>query len=69
MYRLMAGEGQGSEAEANMEETDWERLPWVEAHDSWSTLWISGVRLSMHAASQLPGRGPTDMDDAPAPAC
>ena len=28
----------------------------------------SGVR-SMCAASQLPGRGPTDVDDAPAPAC
>ena len=25
--------------------------------------------LTMHAASQLPGKGPTDMDDAPAPAC
>ena len=28
----------------------------------------SGVRSAIHAASQLPGRGPTDMDDAPAPA-
>ena len=25
--------------------------------------------LLMRAASQLPGRGPTDVDDAPAPAC
>ena len=23
-----------------------------------------GVRSAMHAASQLPGRGPTDVDDA-----
>ena len=23
----------------------------------------------MHAASQLPRKGPTDVDDAPAPAC
>ena len=30
--------------------------------------WRSGVRFAMGAASQLPGRGPTDMDDAPAPA-
>ena len=30
--------------------------------------WRSGVRSAMHAASQLPGRGPTDVDDAPAPA-
>ena len=28
----------------------------------------SGVRSSMRAASQLPGKGPTDVDDAPAPA-
>ena len=31
--------------------------------------WRSGVRSFMHAASQLPGKGPTDVDDAPAPAC
>ena len=29
----------------------------------------SGVRSALHAASQLLGRGPTDEDDAPAPAC
>ena len=31
--------------------------------------WRSGVRSALSAASQLPGRGPTDVDDAPAPAC
>ena len=31
--------------------------------------WRSGVRSAMHAASQLPGRGPIDVHDAPAPAC
>ena len=31
--------------------------------------WRSHVRSAMHAASQLPGKGPTDVDDAPAPAC
>ena len=30
--------------------------------------WRSGVRSPMRTASQLPGRGPTDVDDAPAPA-
>ena len=30
--------------------------------------WRSGVRSAMCAASQLPGKGPTDVDDAPAPA-
>ena len=32
-------------------------------------VWRSNVRSSMPAASQLPGREPTDVDDAPAPAC
>ena len=30
--------------------------------------WRSGVRSAMHAASHLPGREPTDVDDAPASA-
>ena len=30
--------------------------------------WRSGVRSAMRAASQIPGKGPTDVDDAPAPA-
>ena len=30
--------------------------------------WRSGVRSAMRAASRLPGKGPTDVDDAPAPA-
>ena len=31
--------------------------------------WRSGVRSAMRAASQLPGKGPTDVGDARAPAC
>ena len=31
--------------------------------------WRSGVRSAMRAASQLSGRGPTDVDVAPVPAC
>ena len=34
-----------------------------------SSTWRSGVRSAMRAASQLPGKGPTDVDNAPAPAC
>ena len=30
--------------------------------------WRSGVRSAMRAASQLPGKGPTEVEDAPAPA-
>ena len=32
------------------------------------SIWRSGVRSAMCAASQLPGKGSTDVDDAPAPA-
>ena len=32
-------------------------------------VWKSSVRSAMRAASQLPGGEPTDVDDAPAPAC
>ena len=30
--------------------------------------WRSGVRSALCAANQLPGRGPTDVDDVPEPA-
>ena len=30
--------------------------------------WRPGVRSAMRATNQLPGKGPTDVDDAPAPA-
>ena len=33
-----------------------------------TSTWRSGVRSAMRAASQLPGKGPTEVDDAPAPA-
>ena len=59
------------EAQANMEETDGERwcelkLATVDTQER--RAWRSGVRSAMRAASQLPGRGPTDVDDAHAPA-
>ena len=31
--------------------------------------WRPGVKSAMRAASQQPGRGPTDVNVAPAPAC
>ena len=48
------------EAQANMEETD-------RVNPQERSTWRSGVRSAMRAASQLPGKGPTDVDDAPAP--
>ena len=55
----------GGGGQANMEETDGERLPWVDPQER--STWRSGVRSAMRAASQLPWKGPTDVDDAPAP--
>ena len=39
----------------------------IDPHDRHT--WRSCMRSTMHAASQLPGRGPTDVDVAPIPAC
>ena len=44
----------------------------LETHDSRPqerNSWRSDEISAMHVASQLPGRGPTDVDDAPVPAC
>ena len=42
------------------------KLPTVDPQER--STWRSGERSATHAASQLPGRGPNDMDDAPSPA-
>ena len=42
------------------------KLSAINPHDR--RTWRSGVRSAMRAASQLPGRGPTDVDVAPVPA-
>ena len=43
------------------------KLSAINPHDRHT--WRSGVRSAMRAASQLSGRGPTDVDVAPVPAC
>ena len=45
------------------------KLSAINPHDRHT--WRSGVRSDIRAASQLhvPGRGPTDVDVAPVPAC
>ena len=57
IYWLMAGGGGGGgggwEAQANMKETDGERLPWVEAHDSWPSrkeplMWMMPLHLHVN---------------------
>ena len=42
------------------------KLSAINSHDIHN--WRSGVRSAMRAASQLLGRGPTDVDVAPVPA-
>ena len=42
------------------------KLSAINPHDR--HIWRSGVRSAMCAASQLSGRGPTDVDVAPVPA-
>ena len=42
------------------------KLSSINPHDR--NMWRSGVRSAMRAASQLSGRGPTDVDVAPVPA-
>ena len=44
-----------------------QRVEAINPHDRHT--WRSGVRSAMHAASQLSGRGPTDVDVDPVPAC
>ena len=64
--------GGGRAAQANMEETD--RKKYSLSGSSWQlnlkkgAPGDQGVRSAMPAASQLPGKGPTDVDAAPAPA-
>ena len=43
------------------------KLSAIDPHDR--DTWRSGVISAMHASSQLPGRGSTDEDIAPVPAC
>ena len=42
------------------------KLSAIDPHDRYT--WRSCVRSAMHAACQLPGRGPTDVDVASVPA-
>ena len=43
------------------------KLSTIDPHDRHT--WRPGGRFAISAASQLPGRGPTDVDVAPVPAC
>ena len=70
-YRLRESVGlggprwHGSSWQRGIAESGSSPLSWVNPHDR--NMWGSGVRSAMHAASQLSGRGPTDVDVAPVP--
>ena len=68
IYRLTAGGGR--DAQTNMEETDKDCGEWklTTVDPQERSTWRSGVRSAMRAASKLSGKGPTDVDNAPAPA-
>ena len=62
------GPGRGKMTWKQLTESDcseW-KLSAIDPHDRHT--WRSGVRSAMCAASQLPRRGPTDVDVAPVPA-
>ena len=68
IYRLMAG--WGWEVKLTWKKlTEKDCLEWklTTVDPQERSTWRSGVRSAMRAASKLPGRGPTDVDDAPAP--
>ena len=44
------------------------KLSAIDPHDRHICSWRSGVKSAICAASQLPGRGPTDVAVAPVPA-
>ena len=70
IYRLMAGGGTGRPKltwKKLMEKDCRERRLTTVGPQERST-WRSGVRSAMRAASQLPGKVPSDVDDAPGPA-
>ena len=70
IYRLMAGGGAGRPKLTwkKLKERDCREWKLTTVDPQERSTWRSGVRSAMHAASQLPGKGSTDVDDAPAPA-
>ena len=63
--QTVASGGQGGPRLTEKDCREW-KLTTVDPQER--STWRSGVRSAMRAASQLPGKGPTDVDDAPAPA-
>ena len=70
IHRLTAGgdAGRPKQALKKLTEKDCHEWKLTTVDPQETSTWRSGVRSVMRAASQLPGKGPTDVDDAHAPA-
>ena len=71
IYRLMAGGGGAGRPKLTwkkLTERACRELNLTKVDPQERSTWRSGVRSAMRAASQLPGKGSTEVDDAPAPA-
>ena len=62
------GEGRPKLSWKKLTERDFHEWKLTKVDPQERSTWRSGVRSAMRAASQLPGKGPTEKDDAPAPA-
>ena len=63
------GAGRAKLTWKKLTEKDWRECKLTTVDPQERSTWRSGVRSAMRAASQLPGREFTDVDDAPEPAC
>ena len=63
IYRSRVGGWQGGPSLTEKDCREW-KLTTVDPQER--STWRSDVRSAMRAASHLPGKGPTDVDDAPA---
>ena len=62
------GAGRPKQTWKNLTEKDCREWKLTTVDPQERSTWRSGVRSAIRAASQLPGKGPTDVDDAPASA-
>ena len=66
IYRLRAGGEQGGLTWKKLTKKDCSEWKLMTVDPQERSTWRSGMRSAMRAASQLPGKGLIDVDDAPA---
>ena len=65
IYRLRAGRGRHKLRWKKLTEKDCREWKLTTVDPQERSTWRSDVRSAMRAGSQFPGKGPTDVDDAP----